>query len=268
MTGRRGMGAVAVAAALMPHQVNAQFAQFSPAHVDVLPTETVVWTNVSNRRHTVTSDAGLFMSSYLESGQQFTWTFPNLGGYPYHCTVHPGMTGEIDVRRVTLAPVPTAVLRKGTAVALTGRTADPSAPVRIERSADGTHYATVATATPDAAGDWQATLQARTTGDYRAAAGNDVSEVRRVLVSDSHVNVHPVHGGVAVAVTPKAPYARIVLQLRLREHFGWWPAARKRLDYVSRARFDVRRHARLRVALVDRDGWTPLALSRVVTLRR
>jgi plastocyanin len=268
MSYRRGAGALAIAGALVPHQVNIEFAEFGPSRIDVLPLETVAWTNVSTRQHTVTSDAGVFGSGLLSSGDRFTWTFAAVGAYPYHCTVHAGMTGEVDVRRVTLAPLPTAVLPPGTPVELSGRAADPSAPVHIERSADGTHFATEATATPTTGGDWQATVTVRATADYRATSGPDVSEIRRLLVSSSRVKVHATRGGVAVRVTPKAPYGRLMLQRRLRERFGWWPIARKRLDYVSKASFRVRRPARVRVVLVDTDGWTPLAISRVIQMRR
>jgi hypothetical protein len=68
-------------------------------------------------------------------------------------------------------------------------------------------------------------------------------------------------------VTPSAPYARFLVEVQLRERFGWWPVARGRLDYVSSAEVHVKRPARVRVALVDKDGWTPLATSRVITLR-
>jgi hypothetical protein len=71
-----------------------------------------------------------------------------------------------------------------------------------------------------------------------------------------------------VTVTPNDPAAVVVLQAHLRERFGWWPVARRRLDYVSTARFRVRRPGRVRVALVDDDGWTPLATSRVLVIRR
>jgi plastocyanin len=260
--------ALAGGAAAGTQQVSVQFAQFGPAQIDVLPGETVAWTNASPRLHTVTSDTGVFASGDLPSGAGFAWTFAAVGAYPYHCTVHPGMTGEVDVRRVTLGPLPTAVMSAGTSVVLVGRTADPSTPVRIERSGDGAHFATVSTVTAAPTGDWSASLRARATGDYRAASGSDVSEVRRLLVSDSHVKVRATRRGVAVTVTPSDPYARVVLQLHLREHFGWWPTAHRRLDYVSHARFPVRRSARARVALVDDDGWTPLAISRVIHLKR
>ena len=266
---RSGAGALAIAGALVPHPVNIEFARFGPSQLDVLPAETVVWTNVSARQHTVTSDAGAFGSALLSSGDRFSWTFATVGAYPYHCTVHAGMTGEVDVRRVTLDPVPPAVMRPGTPVQLSGRTADPAAPVRIERSVDGTHFTPEETTTPTAGGDWHATVTARATADYRATSGSSVSEIRRLLVSQSRVHVHATRAGVAVRVTPKAPYGRLTLQRRLRERFGWWPVARKRLDYVSTASFRVRRRpARVRVVLDDSDGWTPLAISRVIHLRR
>ena len=275
MTGRWGARALAIAGALAfpagaaaaTPQVSVQFAAFGPSQIDALPGETVVWTNASTRRHTVTSDAGAFASGDLESGSRFAWTFGAVGAYPYHCTVHPAMTGEVDVRRVTLGALPVGALRPGTPVELTGRAADPSTPVRIERSRDGTHFTTLATAAPNAAGDWSASLRAQATGYYRAASGADVSEERRLLVTDRRVKVRAGRRGVSVTVTPSDPYGRVVLQVRLRDRFGWWPVARKRLDYVSHAHFALRRPARARVVLVDRDDWTPLAVSRVVVLR-
>jgi plastocyanin len=278
VTLRRSAGALAAAGALAllaapaaqgaAQAVSVQFAAFGPSQLDALPGETVVWTNVSDRQHTVTADAGLFASGDLLSGANFSWTFAAVGAYPYHCTIHPGMTGEVDVRRVTLTGLPTAAVPAGTAVEMSGRTADPSQPVRVERSLDGTHFAPVASATPDAAGDWQASVPARATADYRAASATGVSEVRRLLVSDRRVKAHARRHGVAVTVTPSDPYAVVVLQERLRERFGWWPIARRRLDYVSTAHFRVRRPGRVRVVLVDSDGRTPLAISRVLVVRR
>jgi plastocyanin len=274
---QRGAGVLAVAGALAllaapagaaTQSVSVQFAQFGPPQLDVLPGEAVVWTNVSERRHTVTSDTLAFASGDLLTGDRFTWTSAAVGAYPYHCTVHPGMTGQVDVRRVILAGLPTAAVPAGVEVEMTGRTADPALAVRIERSLDGTHFATVATATPTAGGDWRASLPARVTGDYRAASDAGVSETRRLLVSDRRVKVHARHHRVHVTVTPSDPYAVVVLQSHLREHFGWWPVARRRLDYVSTARFRVRHPARVRVVLVDKDGWTPLATSRVLVMRR
>jgi hypothetical protein len=82
------------------------------------------------------------------------------------------------------------------------------------------------------------------------------------------VNVHATGRGVSVEVTPSAPYAPILVEVYRRERFGWWPIAHRRLDYVSEAELRVPRGARVRVVLVDRDGWTPIATSRSVVLRR
>jgi hypothetical protein len=247
--------------------VSVQFAAFAPAQVDALPGDTVGWSNQSPRTHTVTADAGAFGSGDLAPGGQFSWTAGAVGPYAYHCTLHPSMTGEIDVRRVTLAPLPPAVVPAGTRITMSGRTADASAPVRVERTVDGSRYVRVAGAIPDAAGNWSATVVATESADFRAGSGADVSGSRRLLVSDRRVIVRLRHGRVDVTVTPSLPNARVVLQRHLRERFGWWPSNRKRLDFVSRTSFRAR-PGRMRVALVDRDGWTPLALSRTITYRR
>jgi plastocyanin len=260
--------APAGAAAATP-SVNVELAAFAPARLDALPGETVAWTNVSPRVHTVTSDAGQFGSGELLPGGVFAQRFGAVGAYPYHCTIHPGMTGEVDVREVILEPLPTAAVPVGDRVVVSGRTADASRPVDVQRSPGaGASFATVASAAPAPDGSWSATVRAEATGDYRAAAGAGVSETRRLLVSSRRVRLRATRRGVAVTVAPRVPYARIVLQAYLHERFGWWPVARARLDYLSQASFRVRRPARVRALLVAKDGWTPLATSPVVVLGR
>jgi hypothetical protein len=60
----------------------------------------------------------------------------------------------------------------------------------------------------------------------------------------------------------------VVLQLRLRERFGWWPQQARRLDRHSNVRFRIRLHRRVaaRVALTLRDGATVLAKSAVLRI--
>lgn len=259
--------ATAPASAATP-TVRAELAAFSPAQVDLLPGETVRWENVSPRVHTVTSDAGLFGTGELLPGAVFAQRFDASGAFAYHCTLHPGMTGEVDVWRVLLDPLPTAVVPLGERVELAGRTTDRTGTVQIQRSLGGGAFATVASAVPAPDGSWRAAVTAQATADYRAVVGGDASRMRRLLVSAREVRLRATRRGVAVTVTPSAPTARILLQADLRERFGWWPVARARLDYLSRASFRVRRPARVRALLVAKDGWTPLATSRVVTLGR
>jgi plastocyanin len=262
------LAAAAGAAAAEEHDVGVQFAAFGPSTVDVLPGETVVWTNVSDRRHTVTSDTGAFDSGDLFAGGRFAWQFDEPGAFAYHCTVHQGMVGEVDVRRVVLGPLPTAAIPAGDRVEFTGRTATPSQPVEIERSVDGTHFTPVAAAAAAADGTWSMKVTATTSADYRATTGDDASQTRRLLVSDRKVLLRLARDGVRVTVTPSKPYGRIMLQQYQRERFGWWPVAVTRLDYVSQASFHLAQPGRVRVVLVDKDGWTPLATSRIAVFRR
>jgi plastocyanin len=265
------LAAVAVAApaggASKPEAVAVQFSAYGPSQLDVLPGRTVSWSNVSQRTHTVTSDTGLFDSGHLGPGARFDFTFNQPGIYRYHCTIHSSIVGEIDVRRVILGPLPTAAVPVGDRVEFTGLTADPSQRVRIERRASGSGFTTIATVKPAANGSWRAEIPAQATGDYRAAAGADASEVRRLIVGIRTVHIRPTRAGVDVTVTPSQPYAPFLVEVYRRERFGWWPVARGRLDYVSDAEIRVRRPARVRVVLVDQDGWTPIATSRAVTLR-
>lgn len=264
------LGAVAAAAlagapvAGADQAVSVQFAAFAPTPLDVLPGETVTWSNVSERAHTVTSDEGAFDSGQVAPGASFAQRFDGLGAHPYHCVLHPSMTGEVDVRRVILDPLPPAAVPAGEQVEVTGRTADPGQPVRVQQSAGGGAFATVATATPGADGAWKASVPATATADVRAVSDAGESETRPLLVSDRRVVVRVSGHGVHVTVTPSLPYGRVLVEQRLRERFGWWPVRRTRLDYVSQAQVVLRRPGRVRVVLVDRDGWTPLATSRVV----
>jgi len=274
MTGRT-IGAAVMAACLLlapagaarkPQEVNIEFSAYGPSQLDILPGETVVWTNVSLRTHTVTSDTGLFDSDKVDKGGHFSFRFNEVGAYRYHCTIHPGITGEIDVRRVTLGPLPTAAVASGARIEFSGRTADPTRSVTVQRGVHGTPFTTIATATPAPDGSWKTTVSAEATGDYRASAAGGTSGTRRMLVGIRHVRIRPTRTGVRFTVTPSAPYANVLVEVYLRERFGWWPVASGRTDYVSEGEARIPRPARVRVVLVDRDGWTPIATSPVVVL--
>ncbi len=246
--------------------VDVQFDAFAPTPLDVLPGETVTWKNVGQRTHTVTAGAGTLDSGDIDPGASFARTFPSVGGYAYYCTLHPEMTGEIDVRRVILGPLPTAAVLSGSRVEFSGRTADGSRAVAIQGDT-GHGFRTVGSARPGADGRWAVTLPVRATGRYRASVGADRSELRRLLVNDRRIRLRATRRGVAVTVTPDDPYAQIRLEQYRRERLGWWPEPAVRLDYVSSAELTVRRPARVRVVLVAQDGWTPVASSRALTLR-
>jgi plastocyanin len=254
-------------AAVQPHEVNIEFSDYRPSQLDILPGETVSWTNVSQRTHTVTSDTGLFDSDSVGQNGHFAYRFDEIGTYRYHCTIHPSITGAVDVRPLTLGPLPTAAVAVGTRVEFEGRTADPTRPISIQRSINGAAFTPVASVSPAADGTWKTVIAVEATGEYRAASSAGSSRARRLIVGIRRVGIRATRTGVSFTVTPSSPYAPVLVQVYLRERFGWWPVARSRTDYVSEGEARIQRPARVRVVLVDKDGWTPIATSRVVVLR-
>jgi plastocyanin len=71
---------------------------FSPANLSVSAGTAVTWTNNDAMTHTVTSDGGIFDSGNLAAGKTYSRVFATAGSYPYHCTIHPGMTGTVTVK--------------------------------------------------------------------------------------------------------------------------------------------------------------------------
>jgi len=69
---------------------------FNPGTITIKAGTTVTWTN-TGVTHTVTSNAGLFDSGHLGSGDTFTFTFSKAGTYAYHCAIHSSMKGEVTV---------------------------------------------------------------------------------------------------------------------------------------------------------------------------
>ena len=70
---------------------------FSPASLSIRAGTPVVFTNNTSVSHTFTADGGAFDSGVKGAGQSFTFTFATRGSFPYHCQIHPYMTGSIAV---------------------------------------------------------------------------------------------------------------------------------------------------------------------------
>jgi plastocyanin len=261
--------ALAASASAKPIEVMIQGLSYAPTVSDALPGDTVTWQNMSGQSHTVTADDSSFDSGYIAGGTQYSFTFTQTGTFAYHCIIHRGMIGEIDVRAVTLDPLPPAAVLPKSRVEFSGRVADTGAPVTIQ-SDTGSGFKTIATANPNRDGTWMTTIAATKSGRYRAVSGGAASETRRLLVINRKVSARATPMGVAVSVTPSAPYKLVALEFRLRDRFGWWIVAKKRLDYVSTAGFRLRHHGPVlaRVVLLGPDHWTSLAVSHVLHLHR
>lgn len=74
----------------------------NPITISLASKQSVKWRNADGTvpLHTVTSNTGgQFDSGDMTDGATFTFNFSGLGQgtYPYHCTIHPGMTGTVIV---------------------------------------------------------------------------------------------------------------------------------------------------------------------------
>jgi spore coat protein A len=70
---------------------------FNPQTTTITQGSSVRWTNTANRTHTSASDTGVWNSGNIASGASFTRVFTTIGSFPFHCNIHPAMTGVINV---------------------------------------------------------------------------------------------------------------------------------------------------------------------------
>ena len=72
--------------------------KFTPASQDAQVGDVVQWSNSGSVMHTVTFDDFASLSDVsLQGGATWEVKFAAAGTYAYHCTVHPTMTGTINL---------------------------------------------------------------------------------------------------------------------------------------------------------------------------
>jgi hypothetical protein len=254
---------------------------FSPAHLDVMTGDNVVWHNGSTKTHNVLFDTEGFNSGRVSPGGGANHVFPTAGVYDYHCTIHTNMIGQVGVYPLVLEG-PTGRVRRGTTIALHVRAPENAGEVTIEANT-GAGYQPVAVAGPatggaheghDEPGTVHANVVAGESATYRAVfSGGSSNEVSVEVTDAPDISARARHTRrgtlVTVRANPVTPGARVVLQADLRERFGWWPVKRARLDKRSRATLLVHGlgKARARVVLVGPDWATALNETRVFRLR-
>jgi len=101
----RAAGAPALAASSPPTaaagiEVKIDNFSFAPAVLEVAAGTTVTWVNHDDIPHTVvsTDKDRVFKSKTLDTDEKYSFVFAKPGRYPYFCSVHPKMTGEVVVR--------------------------------------------------------------------------------------------------------------------------------------------------------------------------
>ncbi|MGA7075384.1 MAG: plastocyanin/azurin family copper-binding protein [Halobacteriota archaeon] len=71
---------------------------FQPASLTIQRGTSVTWRNDASVSHQIVSDTNAFSSPVLSPGASYTHVFDQSGTYPYHCAIHPSMTGTITVQ--------------------------------------------------------------------------------------------------------------------------------------------------------------------------
>jgi len=71
---------------------------YSPVHLTVKVGTTVTWINRDDIPHTVDSTERKFKSAALDTDDKFGFQFKEAGEHPFHCRIHPKMTGKIIVQ--------------------------------------------------------------------------------------------------------------------------------------------------------------------------
>ncbi|HYI20781.1 MAG TPA: hypothetical protein VD836_18840 [Solirubrobacteraceae bacterium] len=239
-------------------------ASFAVPHLNVLAGDTVTWHNASLRAHDVAAEDRSFSSPRLLMDSMYSRRFDTPGSYAYLCLLHPTMRGAIAVHRLLLdaAKEPAA---PGKPYALKGRAAlAEGATVSIQSG--GVERAT---ATVEAGGTFTATVTPSTTASYTAVAGAESAPPVQVLVLDRKVSAAQRGRTVIAKVTPASAGATVVLQLKLKERFGWWPVKVAKTNASGAVRFSLARGRKVqaRVLLTASDEATELARSATFRLR-
>lgn len=71
---------------------------FQPASITIQTGASVTWQNDDPVSHQIVSNTNAFSSPVLNTGGGYTHVFDQAGTYPYHCGIHPYMTGLITVQ--------------------------------------------------------------------------------------------------------------------------------------------------------------------------
>ena len=84
-------------------EIDAKSNQWTPNDIIVDVGTKVTWRNTDPILHNLKKSAdavdfgGTFGTDSLSPGATYSFTFTNVGSFPYVCTIHAGMTGKIQV---------------------------------------------------------------------------------------------------------------------------------------------------------------------------
>lgn len=114
---------VSASANAAQHLVTIEGMRFTPQVVQARPGDTITWQNRDLVAHNVTGKAIQLRSNDLAPGQSWRYTVQG-ASFDYVCTLHPMMTGRVEVEARAGAQVGAAASRAG------ARPRDPAAKMK------------------------------------------------------------------------------------------------------------------------------------------
>jgi plastocyanin len=199
---------------------------FEPPRATMVAGDTVVFRNSDLVTHDVVISP--FGSGPLTRFTSWTQQIDQPGGYPFICTLHAFMRGNLDVVAATLAAAPDGVLA-GEPLALSGRTRAGTAHIGVEQSvSSGAWSAVGAGAAPTPDGTFTTTVPAVEGASYRVTTPAGPSPVLTPRITarvDVHLHVERKrrHAIVHVHARPAVTGFTATLELYSRWHFRWRP---------------------------------------------
>jgi plastocyanin len=270
---RRAVLAALLAAAVLPANATADSTAismpgkyFAPARLTVVSGDAVTFRNTDLVTHDVRIPGGQFHSGPLARFGSWTQAVDAPGEYPFLCTLHAFMSGNLSVLAATLKAAPDGVLA-GQPLTLSGRTRAGTAQLGLERAgADGAWLALPGVIAPDPDGTFSVETPAVEGASYRVTTPDGPSRTVTPKVTasiDLHVALRRARLSVHAMPAPAGMVA--TLQLYDRWRYRWRARATVRLDGHGGAAFRVPRGARTYARVVLRRPRGPaLVASRVI----
>ena len=217
---------------------------FEPARATAVSGDRVSFRNNDFVTHDVRIGGGVFDSGPIGRFTSWAQAVEQPGEYPFVCTLHAFMSGNLSVVAATLAAAPDGALA-GEPLTLSGRAAAGTARVGVERSApDGSWVPVGAGATPAPDGTYTATTPAVEGASYRVvtAAGTSAPVTPRVTARvELHVALERGKRHLMLhAHAMPAPAGMVAtLELYARWHYRWRARRTVKLDAHGGAMFRI-----------------------------
>ena len=115
---------------------------FDPARSTAVAGDTIVFKNSDLATHDVRIGGGIFDSGPIPRFRSWSQQIGRPGAYPFVCTLHAFMSGNLDVVAATLSASPDSLLA-GESLSLTGRTTAGTHHIGVEQSVSGGAWTSV-----------------------------------------------------------------------------------------------------------------------------